>query len=90
MRKSKRKIEKPSGGFPNLDKFLPEKKKMLVTYSEGAEIYQIPYYSFVRLAKEAGANYTLRRTVVVDVEIIEKFLDENPEVAMRVDSVKEF
>lgn len=60
----------------------------MVSYKEGAEIYGIPYYSFVRLAKEAGANYTLRKSVVVDIDIIEQFLNENQDVAMRVVSVR--
>lgn len=35
---------------------------------------------FVRLAKEAGANLPLRRTTVIDVDIIEEYLKENPDV----------
>lgn len=71
-------------GFPELDKYLEGRKRKLVNYKEGAELYEIPYYSFVRLAKEAGANFTLRKTAVVDIDIIEKYLDEHPDVAFRV------
>lgn len=71
-------------GFPDLDKYLEGRKRKLVNYKEGAELYEIPYYSFVRLAKEAGANFTLRKTAVVDIDIIEKYLDEHPDVAFRV------
>lgn len=81
-------IEKKNGCFPDLDKHLKERGRKLVSYKEGAEIYGIPYYSFVRLAKEAGANYTLRKSVVIDIDIIEQFLDGNPDVAMRVVSVR--
>ena len=81
-------MEKKSRGFPNLDKYLNERGRKLVNYKEGAEIDGIPYYSFVRLAKEAGANYTLRKSVVIDIDIIEQFLDDNPDVAMRVVSVR--
>lgn len=70
-------------GFPDLDKYLEGRKRKLVNYKEGAELYEIPYYSFVRLAKEAGANFTLRKTVVVDIDIIEKYLDEHLDVAFR-------
>jgi len=42
----------------------------------------------VRLAKEAGANYTLRKTVIVDAAIIEAYLDEHPEVCDRLESVR--
>lgn len=36
-------IDKKSDGFPNLDKYLQERGKKLVSYKEGAEIYGIPY-----------------------------------------------
>lgn len=81
-------IEKKNGCFPDLDKHLKKRGRKLVSYKEGAEIYGIPYYSFVRLAKEAGANYMLRKSVVIDIDIIEQFLDDNPDVAMRVVSVR--
>ena len=56
-------------GFPDLERYLEERGRHLVTYTEGATMYHIPYYSFVRLAKEAGANLPLRRTTVIDVDI---------------------
>lgn len=59
-----------------------------MNYKEGAEIYGIPYYSFVRLAKEAGANYTSRKSAVIDIDVIEAYLDEHPEVVARVASVR--
>ena len=59
-----------------------------MNYEEGAEIYGIPYYSFVRLAKEAEATFTLRKTAVADIDVIEKYLDEHPEVSVRVASVR--
>ncbi len=74
--------------LPDLDKYLGENKRKLVNYEEGAKIYGIPYYSFIRLAKEAEANYTLRRTAVVDIDIIEKYLDEHMEVVVRLNSVR--
>jgi len=81
-------MEKKSRGFPDLDRYLKERGRKLVNYEEGAEIYGIPYYSFVRLAKEAGANYTLRKSAVIDIDVIESYLDEHPDVAMRVVSVR--
>lgn len=51
-------------------------------------MYGIPYYSFVRLAKEAGANITLRKNAIVDVDMIEKYLEEHPETQDRVNSVR--
>ena len=57
-------MAKMDENFPDLDGYLEGKKRHLVSYAEGARMYQIPYYSFVRLAKEAEANTTLRRTCV--------------------------
>lgn len=75
-------------GFPDLERYLEKRGRHLVTYTEGATMYHIPYYSFVRLAKEAGANLPLRRTTVIDVDIIEEYLKENPDVAERVNLVR--
>ena len=49
-------------------------------------LYGIPYYSFVRLAKEAGANITLRKNAIVNVDIVEAYLAEYPDTADRVNS----
>ena len=51
-------------GFPDLERYLEERGRHLVTYTEGATMYHIPYYSFVRLAKEAGANTFSKENVV--------------------------
>ncbi len=75
-------------GFPDLDKYLEGRQRKLVNYTEGAEIYGIPYYSFVRLAREAEAHFCLRKTAVVDMDIIEQYLDEHPETCIRVMSVR--
>lgn len=74
--------------LPDLEKYLEGRARKFVNYKEGAEIYGIPYYSFVRLAKEAGANYTLRKSAVIDIDVIEAYLDEHPEVVARVASVR--
>jgi len=75
-------------GLPDLEGYLEERGRQLVTYKEGATMYHIPYYSFVRLAKEAKANLPLRRTTIIDVGIIENYLKENPDVADRVNQVR--
>lgn len=75
-------------GLPDLDRYLEARGRRFVTYAEGAEIYQIPYYSFVRLAKEAGANYTMRKSVIIDIDIIERYLEEHPQTMARVLSVR--
>lgn len=75
--------------LPNLDKYLKGKARRFVTYTDGSRLYSIPFYSFVRLAKEAEANFILRKCAIVDLDIVERFLGEHPEVAARVDKVKE-
>ena len=74
--------------LPDLDRFLEGRGRKFVTYSEGSDMYGIPYYSFVRLAKEAGANITLRKNAIVDVDVIEKYLEEHPDTTDRVNSVR--
>ncbi len=74
--------------LPDLDKYLKDRGRKFVTYAEGSDMYGIPYYSFVRLAKEAGANITLRKTAIVDVDVVEEYLAEHPETADRVNSVR--
>ena len=59
---------------PNLDMYLEGKNKRYVTYVQGASIYRMNYYTFVRLAKEAGANIRSRRTVVVDLDIFDAYI----------------
>jgi len=81
-------MARQAGKLPDLSRFMENRKRRFITYAEGAELYQIPFYSFVRLAKEAGANYTLRKTVIVDAAIIEAYLDEHPEVCDRLESVR--
>ena len=76
-------------GLPDLDKYLEGRKRHLVNYSEGAKMYRIPYYSFVRLAREAEAHYCMRKTAIVDVDLIEKYLEEHPDVAERINTVRE-
>ena len=37
---------------PNLDRFIDEQKRNFVSYAQGARMYSMNYYSFVKLAKE--------------------------------------
>ena len=59
---------------PNLDQYLVGRKRRLVSYAQGAQMYSLNYYSFVKLAKESGANIRIRKSVVVDLSIIEEYL----------------
>ena len=38
------------------------------------------YWPFVRLAKKAEANYPIREIAIVDLNILDDFLEGNPEV----------
>ena len=42
--------------------------------------YKMSYWPFVRLAKKAEANYPIRKTAIVDLNILDDFLEGNPEV----------
>ena len=65
---------------PDLDRFIDEQKRTFVSYAQGARMYSMNYYS-LKLAKEAGANIRIKKNVVIDLELIEKFLENNCEGA---------
>lgn len=44
-------MEVKNEGLPDLEGYLEERGRHLVTYTEGARMYHIPYHSFVCLAK---------------------------------------
>lgn len=62
---------------PDLDKYITDKERRYVRYEEGAKLYGLPYYTFVNLAKAAGANMGVRRKVVVDLDILEEYILAN-------------
>ena len=61
---------------PDLEKYLEGKKKKYASYAEGARIYSMSYYTFIKLAKAAGANMKIKKNVVVDLEAIEEYLEK--------------
>ena len=61
----------------NLDKYLVGKEHRYCTYNEGARLYCMNYWSFVTFCKEAGANFRLRKTALVDLNIVDKYIEEN-------------
>ena len=74
--------------LPDLDRFPEGQGRKIVTYQEEPDLYDIPYYLFVRLAKEAETNITLRKNEIGDVDTIEVYLEEHPNTANRVNSVR--
>ena len=65
---------------PDLEKYLEGKGGRFVNYAQRAKLYQLSYWSFVRVAKEAESNYPIRKTCIVDLNILDKYLEEHPEV----------
>ena len=61
---------------PNLDQYIPEGRKRYVSYYEGAQMYGFAYTGFVKACKEAGANKKIRKTVMVDLDRFEEYLEE--------------
>ena len=55
--------------------------KRFVRYSEGAEMYSMGLTKFQELAKDAGANIRIKKNVVIDLELIDKYLENNCEGA---------
>lgn len=85
MKKKKKKKKK---GRPDLEKYLDGKGRRFVDYAQGAKLYNLPYWSFVRVAKEADANYPIRKTAIVDLDILENFLKDHPEVVKRLEETR--
>ena len=61
---------------PDLEEYLTEEKRHdFTTYAKGARLYDLPYWTFVRLVKEAGANWPLRKTAVVDMKVLDAYIE---------------
>lgn len=76
--------------LPDLEKYLKTKKRHLVTYADGARMYKVPYYTFVHLAKDANAYFVAKKTAIVELELFEEYLDQNPAAAERVERLRRF
>ena len=61
----------------DLEKYLEGRKNRYITYEKGARMYSLPYCTFVRLAKDAEANWPLRKTSIVDINLLDKYIDEH-------------
>ena len=49
--------------------------KRFVRYSEGAEMYSMSVSKFMQLAKDAKACYKIGQLVLVNTEILDKYLE---------------
>lgn len=62
---------------PNLDKYIKdEKRRSYMTYRKASVFYSIPYPQMVRLAKEADACWKIRKTVLVDADRLDIYLEK--------------
>ena len=50
-------------------------RKKFVRYDEGAKLYSMGLHTFQQLAKEAEAIYHVKRIVLVNTELIDKYLE---------------
>ena len=49
--------------------------KRFVRYSEGAEMYSMSASKFMQLAKDAKAGYKVNQLVLVNLDIIDEYLE---------------
>lgn len=70
----------------DLDKYCEGRSRNFVSYQDGARMYGMSYWGFVRLCQEIEANIPLRKTSIVDTEIVDAYIeslaDENTEIDM--------
>ena len=52
-----------------------DERKKYVRYKEGAEIYSICQKKFEQLAKDANATYKVGKAVLVNLEILDQYLE---------------
>ncbi|WP_242829944.1 DUF6462 family protein [Butyrivibrio sp. WCD2001] len=61
----------------DLEKYLEGKKHRYCTYAQGARLYAMAYWSFVNICKEAKANIKLRKTALVDLDVLDEYIEKN-------------
>lgn len=59
----------------DLEELVLNRKKKFVRYQEGAKLYSLGIHAFMDLAKNAGAIYRVKRTVLVNTDIIDEYLE---------------
>ena len=58
-----------------LVKLVKSGQKKFVRYEEGKLLYSMGLHSFQEIAKEAGAVYHVKRMVLVNVEKVDRYLE---------------
>ena len=73
----------------NLDKYLEGRKHKYMNYQQAARHYGLPYWGFVKVAKEAKATWKLRKTAIVDTVVFDRYLEEHCAVTEDEDVIYE-
>ena len=60
---------------PELERMVREKRKKYVRYEEGAQLYSMGLHTFQQLAKEAGAIYRIKIIVLVNLDILDEYME---------------
>lgn len=60
---------------PELEKILARKKKKYIRYEEGAVLYSMGKNSFRQIAQDAHAIVRLKRIALVNVEVLDEYLE---------------
>ncbi len=61
--------------YENMENLLINGKKKFVKYDEGAAMYSMGIHAFRELAKDAKAIYRIRRSVLVNTDIIDEYME---------------
>lgn len=61
--------------IPELEKLVQVGRKKFVRYEEGAMLYSMGIHTFQQLAKDARAVYHVKRIVLVNLDLIDEYLE---------------
>jgi len=59
----------------NFEEMVKEGEKKFVRYDEGAKLYSVCEKTFAEIAKEANAIYKIRRCCLVNVALVDQYLE---------------
>jgi len=65
--------------IPNLDEYLGENRHRYAKYYEGSRQYGMNYYQFIKLVKEAGAGILIRKSILVDLDVLDEYIKKYKE-----------
>ena len=61
--------------IPELERLIQIGRKKFVRYEEGSRLYSMGLHIFQQLAKDAGAVYHVKRVVLVNLDVIDEYLE---------------